>query len=161
MNLSARTWFFFGFLACATMLGIAVYFQFVEKLEPCPLCITQRILVFLVGIVFLAGAIQNPRETGIRVYAVVGALVALAGASVSTRHVWIQHLPPDQVPECGPGLEYVFMHFPFTKTLEFMLSGTGECAEVSWVFLGMSMPAWTLVGFIMLALLSGAQYRNV
>ncbi|MGH8553402.1 MAG: disulfide bond formation protein B, partial [Methylococcales bacterium] len=73
----------------------------------------------------------------------------------------IQHLPPDQVPECGPGLEYIFKNFPLSKTFELLLSGTGECAEVHWTFLGLSIPGWTLVGFILLAVLSGAQYRNV
>lgn len=161
MNSTARTWFFLGFFASASMLAIAAYFQFFEKLEPCPLCITQRFFVFLIGVILLAGALQNPRKIGIRVYAVMGALASLAGASVSARHVWIQHLPPDQVPECGPGLEYVFKNFPLTKTFELMLSGTGECAEVSWSFLGLSMPAWTLIGFIGLGVLSALQYWNV
>ncbi|MCI0654513.1 MAG: disulfide bond formation protein B [Methylococcaceae bacterium] len=161
MHVSARSWFFFGFLACAAMLAIAAYFQFVENLQPCPLCITQRIIVFLAGMILLAAAIQNPAKTGIRVYSVIALVVSLCGAGVSGRHVWIQHLPPEQVPECGPELEYVFKNYPFSKTLELMLSGTGECAEVSWTFMGLSMPGWTLVGFILLAVLSGAQYRNI
>ncbi|MCI0654560.1 MAG: disulfide bond formation protein B [Methylococcaceae bacterium] len=161
MNFSARTCFFFGFLACASMLAIAAYFQFFENLEPCPLCISQRMIVFLVGITMLAAAIQNPGKTGIRVYSVLALLFSMFGASVSGRHVWLQHLPPEQVPECGPGIEYVFKHFPLTKTLELLLSGTGECAKVDWTFLGLSIPGWTLVGFVLLALLGGAQYRNV
>ncbi|MGH8556230.1 MAG: disulfide bond formation protein B [Methylococcales bacterium] len=161
MNASARTWFFSGFLACATMLAIAAYFQFVENLQPCPLCISQRIIVFLVGMIMLAAAIQNPAKTGIQFYSIIALLVSLSGAGVSGRHVWIQHLPPDQVPECGPGLEYIFKNFPLSKTFELLLSGTGECAEVHWTFLGLSIPGWTLVGFILLAVLSGAQYRNV
>ncbi|MGR9106209.1 MAG: disulfide bond formation protein B [Gammaproteobacteria bacterium] len=161
MKFSARTLFFFGFLACAAMLAIAVYFQFVKELEPCPLCISQRVLVLLTGLIMLAAVLQNPAKTGIRVYAVVASTVAIIGAFVSARHVWLQNLPPDQVPECGPGLEYVFKHFPLSKTLELLLSGTGECAEVLWTFLGLSIPAWTLVGFLFLALLGGAQYRNV
>jgi protein dithiol:quinone oxidoreductase len=160
MNLLARTWFFLGFLACAAMLAIAAYFQFVEDLEPCPLCISQRIIVLAVGIIMLAAAIQNPEKTGVRVYSILALLVSTFGALVSGRHVWLQHLPPDQVPECGPGLEYVFKHFPLSKTLELLLSGTGECAEVLWTFLGLSIPGWTLVGFLLLAILSGAQYRN-
>lgn len=161
MNFPARTWFFLGFLACASMLAIAAYFQFVENLEPCPLCISQRILVFAVGIIMLAATIQNPGKTGTRIYSVLGLLVSVFGASVSGRHVWLQHLPPEQVPECGPGLEYVFKHFPLTKTLELLLSGTGDCAVVDWTFLGLSIPGWTLIGFVVLAVLSGAQYRNI
>jgi protein dithiol:quinone oxidoreductase len=161
MIFSARTWFVFGFLTCALMLAIAVYFQFAKGLEPCPLCITQRIIVLLAGVTMLAAAIHNPATRGIRVYSIVTLVICLFGASISGRHVWLQHLPPDQVPECGPGLEYVFKYFPLSKTLELLLSGTGECAEVLWTFLGLSIPGWTLVGFLFLALLSGAQYRNV
>lgn len=161
MNFSARTWFFLGFISCALMLGLAAYFQFVKGLAPCPLCISQRVVVLLVGIVLLAASIQNPREKGIRIYSILAAVVALIGALVSARHVWLQNLPPDEVPECGPGLEYVFKHFPLSKTFELLLSGTGECAEVLWTFLGLSIPGWTLLGFIFLALLTGAQYWNV
>ncbi len=161
MNFSARTWFFFGFLACALMLAIAAYFQFAKGLEPCPLCITQRIIVLLAGATLLAAAIHNPATTGIRVYSMLALAISVFGALISGRHIWLQHLPPDQVPECGPGLEYIFKYFPLSKTLGLLLSGTGECAEVLWTFLGLSIPGWTLVGFLFLAVLSGAQYRNV
>ena len=161
MKLNARIWFFFGALACAAMLAIAAWFQFVQNLEPCPLCISQRVIVLAVGLIMLTAAVHNPAKTGIRVYSISAFAVSLLGAFVSGRHVWLQHLPPDQVPECGPGLAYVFKHFPLTKTLKLLLSGTGECAEVLWTFLGLSIPGWTLVAFLLLALLGGAQYRNV
>lgn len=142
------------------MLSMGAYFQFVDGLEPCPLCISQRIGIFLTGIVFLIAAVHNPGPRGIKGYAVLGGLSALAGGAVSVRHIWIQHLPPDQVPECGPGLEYVFQNFPLSETVKLMLNGTGDCAEVDWTFLGMSMPAWTLIAFLMLATLSFLQFWN-
>lgn len=155
-----RTWFFMGFLGCFGLLSIGAYLQIVEKLEPCPLCISQRIALFLTGAVFLAATIHNPKSAGRKLYAVAGTLVALGGASISTRHVWLQHLPPDQVPECGPGLSYVFDHFPLTDTIKLMLSGTGDCAQIDWTLLGLSIPAWTLMAFLTLATLSILQYWN-
>jgi disulfide bond formation protein DsbB len=90
-----------------------------------------------------------------RRYAFAVILTALMGASISGRHVWIQHLPKDEVPACGPGLSYMFQYFPLTDTLKMMLSGTGDCAQVDWVWLGLSMPAWVLTAFVGLALLGG------
>ena len=142
------------------MLLVGAYFQFVEELEPCPLCISQRIAILLTGIVFLIAAIHNPQSTGIKVYSILGALTALCGAAISIRHVWLQNLPADEVPECGPGLEYVLENFPLSETIKVMLNGTGECADVLWVFLGLSIPGWTLVAFIFLAGLSIAQIWN-
>ncbi len=142
------------------LLGMAAYFQFVGGLDPCPLCISQRIGVLLTGLVFLIAGLHNPGPTGIKRYAILGTITALLGASISTRHVWLQHLPPDQVPECGPGLEFIFQNFPLSETIKLMLSGTGDCAKVDWTLLGFSMPAWTLVAFLMLAVLSLLQIWN-
>ncbi|MGR8981226.1 MAG: disulfide bond formation protein B [Gammaproteobacteria bacterium] len=160
IKLNARIWFFLGFLGCVFLLSMGAYFQFVDELEPCPLCISQRIGILLTGLVFLIAGIHNPGPQGIRCYAVLGGLFALAGGGISVRHIWIQHLPPDQVPECGPGLEYVFQNFPLSETLKLMLSGTGDCAKVDWTFLSLSMPAWTLIAFLLLAALSFLQYGN-
>ncbi|MDD5274922.1 MAG: disulfide bond formation protein B [Methylovulum sp.] len=161
LRFNPRLCFLLGFLGCTFLLGMGAYFQFVDGLEPCPLCISQRIAIFATGLCFLVAAIHNPGEAGVKTYAVVGAAIALCGAAISTRHVWLQHLPPDKVPECGPGLEYMFQNFPLSATLKFMLSGTGDCAEVNWTLLGFSMPAWTLLAFLMLATLSIVQFWNV
>lgn len=158
--LTPRAWFGLGCLGCVFLLAMGAYFQFVDDLEPCPLCISQRIGILLTGIVFLLAFLHNPGRVGVKTYALLGTLAALAGGSVSVRHVWLQHLPPEEVPECGPGLEYIFNNFPLTETLKLMLSGTGDCAKVDWTFLGMSMPAWTLVAFLMLATLSLLQFWN-
>ncbi len=160
IKFNPRSWFFIGFLCCFFMLATGAYFQLIEELEPCPLCISQRIAIFLSGIVFLAAAIHNPATTGRKVYALLGTTTALIGAAISTRHVWLQNLPPSEVPECGPGLSYIFENFPISETLKLMLNGTGECAEVLWTFLGLSIPGWTLVAFLMLACLSLLQYWN-
>jgi disulfide bond formation protein DsbB len=145
---------------CSVLIAAALYFQFTGGLEPCPLCISQRIMVILVGCVMLAAVLHRPGLTGIRVYAVAGFLTALAGASISARHVWLQHLPPEEVPSCGPGLGYMLENFPLGDTLKAMLSGTGDCAKVDWTLLGLSMPAWVLLCFLGLAAVTLAQVWN-
>lgn len=160
MLFSPRIWFLLGGISCFAMLGVGAYFQFVEELEPCPLCISQRIAILLTGVVMLIASIHNPETKGLKVYSILAAVCALSGAAISTRHVWLQNLPPDEVPECSPGIEYMLENFPLTETLKAMLSGTGDCADVLWTFLGLSIPAWTLVAFLILAAISLMQLWN-
>jgi len=160
LKFNSRIWFFLGFLGCVFLLAMGAYFQFVQGLDPCPLCISQRIGILLTGLVFLSAAIHNPGRTGTKAYAILGTVTALCGAAISIRHIWIQHLPADKVPECGPGLDYVMQNFPLSETVKLMLSGTGDCAKVDWTLLGFSMPAWTLLAFLMLATLSLLQIWN-
>lgn len=145
---NGRWLFALGALACLGLLSVGAYLQLVEELEPCPLCISQRLAILATGLLFLVAAVHNRAR---RVYAVTIAASAAIGASISARHVWLQHLPPDEVPECSPGLDYVFAHFPLTDTIRLMLTGTGECAKVDWTLLGLSIPAWTLMAFVGLA----------
>ena len=160
VKISSRNGFFLGFIACVSVLAFGVYLQFVEQLEPCPLCISQRLAFIATGLIFLIAAIHN---RGIKIYAVLAAFSALVGASVSARHVWLQHLPPEQVPECSLGLEYVFQHFPLADTIKLMLTGTGECAKVDWTLLGLAIPSWALItflGLVGLAVFSGWAKRS-
>lgn len=160
IQFKARTWFFLGCLSCFSMLAVGAYFQIVEEMEPCPLCISQRVAILLTGIIFLIAAIHNPAQKGTQRYAIMGAISALLGSAISARHVWLQNLPPEDVPECSPGLSYIFENFPLTETLKLMINGTGECADVLWTFLGLSIPGWTFVAFIGLACLSLYQLFN-
>jgi disulfide bond formation protein DsbB len=160
IKMNARIWFLLGFAGCVFLMSMGAYFQFVGGLEPCPLCISQRIGIMLTGLVFLIAGLHNPAEKGRKTYSILGTLVALCGGSISIRHIWIQHLPPDEVPECGPGIEYMMENFPLAEVIKQMLSGTGDCAKVDWTLLGFSMPAWTLVAFLMLAGLSLLQFWN-
>jgi len=137
-----------GFLgSCFLMLTALGYFQYYLQLEPCPLCIMQRIVVMGLGLVFLFAAIHNPESMGRRIYASLLAVIAIIGLAIAGRHVWIQNLPADQVPECGPGLDYLLEVFPLTKALTMVFQGSGECAEVLWKFLGLTIPGWMLVVF--------------
>lgn len=159
-RLSAHSYFLLILLFCSFLIAVALYFQFGAGLEPCPLCISQRIMVVAVGVVMLAAVLHRPGPSGTRVYSILGGLVASGGAWISARHVWLQHLPAEEVPACGPGLEYMLRYLPLGETLKAMLTGTGDCAKVDWSLLGLSMPAWVLICFIGVALVSLAQYWN-
>ena len=127
---------------------VALYMEHAMELEPCPMCIMQRVMVIATAIVALLAAIHGPGTTGIKVYGGLSVLTAAIGGSISARQIWLQSLPEDQVPACGPGLDYLLDVFPLTEVLTMVLSGDGTCAEVVWQFLGLSIPAWTLIGFI-------------
>jgi protein dithiol:quinone oxidoreductase len=157
MSFSSRTVFLLGFLSCLSMLLVAGYFQFIEHFEPCPLCILQRVAILLIGVIFLIAALHNPNTTGVRIYGVLIALFALVGGSISAWHVRLQNLPADQVPSCGPGLNFMLDNFPLTEAITMVLRGSGECAEVLWRFLGLSIPAWTLIAFSTLLVMGLSQ----
>ena len=146
-----RTLLASGFAACVAAMATALWLQHVDGIEPCPLCILQRGAVIVLGVLMLAGAIHDPATPGRRVYGLLIAAVALAGAAVAGRHVWLQSLPPGEAPECGPGLEYMLDAFPLTQVLDMVLRGSGECAEVHWTFLSLSIPEWTLLLFVAFA----------
>lgn len=155
---SFRFQFLLGFLACAALLGYAFYTQFreVNPLEPCPLCIFQRIAFFALGIVFLLGALHAPAKAAWRrVYGVLALLAGGIGIAVAGRHVWLTHLPADQVPSCGAPFEFMRQTMGPLKLIQKVMTGSGECAKVDWTFLGLSMPAWSLFWLVVLTLWAG------
>lgn len=141
-----------GALACAGMMGFALYAQHGLQLDPCPLCVFQRIAVIALGTLFLIAAIHNARGWGRFVHAALIALAAAAGAAVAGRHVWIQSLPADKVPACGAGLDYMLETMPLSEVVTKVLTASGECGEIVWQFLGLSMPAWVLIDVIVIGL---------
>ena len=155
MNLpNSRYLFLIGLATCATLIISAFYLQYVEGLEPCPLCMAQRIMIYLASALFLLGASHNPQQTGRRIYAAIILLANLGGAGLASRQLWLQSLPKDQVPACGPDLSYMLEVFPWQEIITVMLRGTGDCAEVQWTFLGLSIPGWSLLWFVILAALA-------
>jgi disulfide bond formation protein DsbB len=132
------------------MIAFALYLQHFEGQEPCPLCILQRVAWITLGSLFLVAAIHGPARVGAAVYGALLILVAGAGAAIAGRHVWLQNLPRDQVPACGPDLDYMLRQFPLSETLRRVLSGTGECAESGWTFLGLSIAGWSLVWLLLM-----------
>lgn len=147
---SQRALFSYGFVLCAALIAIALYFQHVLELDPCPLCVIQRVLVMALGVVMLVGAIHNPAGVGRAVYGVLSFIPAIVGVGVAGRHVWLQNLPEDEVPACGPGLGYLMDSLPMNEVISEVFRGSGECAEVQWQFLGLTIPGWTLVIFVAL-----------
>jgi disulfide bond formation protein DsbB len=135
-----------GFLACAGMMGFALYAQHVLLLDPCPLCVFQRIATISLGLVFLAAAIHGPGRVGARVYALLILLTAGFGVGVAAWHVRLQNMPSDEVPGCGPGFEYIMDNFALFDALSMIFQGSGECADVVWRLLGLSMPSWVIIG---------------
>jgi len=131
-----------GALVCLALLGYAWYAQMHLGLDPCPLCIFQRVGIAATGVLFLLAAVHQPRARGALVYGVLILAAALVTLGIAARHVWIQHLPPDSVPSCGATLDYMLEVFPLTDVIRKVLTGSGECAQVTWTFLGLSMPAW-------------------
>ncbi|HEV2272312.1 MAG TPA: disulfide bond formation protein B [Steroidobacteraceae bacterium] len=134
-----------GFLICAGLIAYALYAQFHLGLDPCPLCIFQRIGIAALGVVFLIAALHNPRRRGARVYAVLVAIAALATVAVAARQVYLQHLPPGAIPSCGAPLSMMLKFMPLTTVIRKVLTGSGECGIVNWTFLGLAMPAWVLI----------------
>ena len=148
--MTARTANSLGALACAALLAYAYYAQYVMHLEPCPLCIFQRVGIFAIGVVFAVAAVHDPAAWGRRVYAGLLALVALATSGVAVRHLYIQSLPPGTIAACGASLDFMLKVFPLTDVLVKVLTGSGECAKITWRFLGLAMPAWVLIAAVAL-----------
>ena len=139
-----------GFLICAGLIAYALYAQFHLGLDPCPLCIFQRIGIAALGVVFLIAALHNPRGWGRRAYATLIAVAALATVAVAARQVYLQHLPPGAIPSCGAPLSMMLKFMPLATVIRKVLTGSGECGIVNWTFLGLAMPAWVLIWAVFL-----------
>ena len=140
------------------LMSYGLYLEHVEYLDPCPLCITQRLFYILIGIFALVGLVGFRSRLTQRIAAVLMFLSAIGGIVTAGRQVWLQHLPPDQVPACGPGLQYWLDNNPWLETLSLLFKGDGNCAEVQWQFLGFSIGEWSLGWFVIFLLLSVYQF---
>lgn len=150
---SARLVSLYIFLFCTAAMAIALYMQYAMNMEPCHLCVTQRIFYIAAGLTGLAAFIHGPARVGRKIYATLGTVFAIAGAGFAIRQIYLQHLPKDEVPMCGPSLGYMMEEFPLSEVLAAMLSGDGNCAEISWQdpVLQLSIPEWSVICFILLA----------
>jgi protein dithiol:quinone oxidoreductase len=150
--LQARTLNLAGLLWSAGLMAYALFVQYVLHEEPCPLCILQRVAVIATGTIFLFAWLHNPAGAPMRrVYGTLIVLAALAGVGVAARHIYVINAPAGAVAECGASLEYMMDVLPLHEVLGKVLSGSGECAKVTWRFLGFSMPFWVLVNLLGLA----------
>jgi len=146
--INTRLFYISIFLICGALLGFGLYLEHGKGLEPCPLCVFQRIAFISIAMIALIAALHGPDRMAVWFYNGLISLAALIGGGIATRQVWLQHLPADQVPECGPGLDYMLETFPLGQALQMILSGSGECAEVGWSFLGFSIAEWSLLWFL-------------
>ena len=141
------------FVVCVALLGVAFYMEHVMGLEPCPLCWLQRFGFMGAGLVGLLAFLHGPSGIGVRLYGLLLAVTAGAGLGVAGRQLWLQSLPADQVPACGPSVDYMLEVLPLFEVLSTALKGTGDCAEVVWRFMGLSIPGWTAVFFSLLVVI--------
>ena len=138
------------FAVCAALIGFAIYLQETEGLEPCPMCILQRYAFVAIGIVALIAAIHGPRGVMLKVYGALAILASVAGGGVAIRHSYIQHFPP-KIETCGTDLEFLVSNFPLSQALPKIFTGTGSCSKVDWTMMGLSIPEWALVWFLIFA----------
>lgn len=143
--LAGRSGYLIGFLACFGLVALALWIQTRYNLEPCPLCISQRIVFMALGVLFLVAAIVNKVP---RFFAAIQVLTALGGAGVAIRHWWIQVHKEEMVADCGVGFDYMFENFPLEKALKLVFKGTGDCAAIDWTFLGLTIPQMSLIAFV-------------
>ena len=146
MKITPRIVFAAIFLACASLIGLALYLQEEVGLDPCPMCILQRYAFITLGVVSLAATIHGPQRLALKLYGALAALVAIGGAGVAMRHTWVQHFPP-QTASCGADLDFLVSSFPLSKALPKIFAGTGNCSQVDWTLLGLSIPEWALIWF--------------
>ncbi|WP_437879487.1 disulfide bond formation protein B [Pseudomonas sp. LRF_L74] len=147
-----RTLFLIVFLGCVGLMGVALYLEHVVGLEPCPMCIVQRICLIAVGLVSLVAALHAPGGVGRRIYSVLMVLFAVAGAGTAARQVWLQSVPPEQLEACLPSLEFMMDALPLQEIVRLVFHGTADCAEVSWTLFSLSLPEWSLLAFLGLIL---------
>jgi disulfide bond formation protein DsbB len=149
-NIPRRWLNLIGALTVAALFGSALYLQHVLRQDPCPLCMVQRVIYILIGVVFFIAALHNAKQFGAKVYSILIVLISLSGVGVASRHIWIQHLPKDQVPACGPGLDFMLQNFPMSEVWQELMHGSGECAAKGWTFLTLGIPEWSLVWYVLL-----------
>lgn len=147
-----RTGYLLGFLASFGLVGIGLFIQQKYHLEPCPLCISQRIAFMALGVVFLIAALHNPAALGRKIYGALHIIAALAGAGIAARHIWVQNHASEIMAECGVGFDYMFENFPLQKALQLVFKGTGDCAKIDWTMFGLTIPQLSLIAFIGLAI---------
>jgi protein dithiol:quinone oxidoreductase len=144
---TGKTGYLLGFAACFATVILALVIQTVYKLEPCPLCITQRMFFMGLGVLFLIGAFIKPASLLQKIFAALQVITALGGAGWAIRHWWLQAHQGEIIADCGVGFDYMFDNFPLEKMFKLIFKGTGDCAAIDWTFLGLSLPQLALIAF--------------
>ncbi len=153
LRIVSNRWLYLaGALFASGLMGFGLYLQYFKHQDPCPLCMVQRLIFVAILVVFALAALHGPKRAGERVYGALLVLLSLTGVGVAVRHIWIQHLPKDQVPSCGPGLDYMIETMPMSDVLKELMHGSGECAVKGWTFLSLGIPEWSLLCYLALGI---------
>jgi len=150
--LKGKTGYLLGFIACFGIVALALVIQTHYALEPCPLCISQRMVFMGLGVLFFISAFIPPAHLLKTIFAGLKVLVALGGAGVAIRHWYIQANKESMIADCGVGFDYMFENFPLEKALKLLFRGTGDCAAIDWTFLGLTLPQLALISFTAFAI---------
>lgn len=150
--LGSRAAYFAGFAASFGLVGLALFLQVQYNLDPCPLCISQRIAFMALGVLFLIAGLHNPAGLWRKIHGVLQLAAAATGAGIALRHMWIQAHPEEVMAECGAGFDYIIESFPLQRALELIFKGTGECSAIDWTLLGLTIPQQSLIAFVGIAL---------
>lgn len=153
-NINSRLVNFLTFLYVSSLIIFALYLQYFQGLQPCPLCMLQRVVFIAVGIIALLATLHNPSKVGIRIYSIINTIFCCIGLGLAGRHIWLESLPPDQAPACGPSLEIMLEYLPLTDVITKAIIGTGDCAKIDWTMFGLSIADWSFAGFSFLLLVS-------
>jgi disulfide bond formation protein DsbB len=150
MNLlTHRLSYLYAFLSTLGLFVVAFYLQYGKGIAPCPLCILQRLMLAVLGIIFFFGWAYNFKKMGRIIVGTLSFLFSALGALLAGRQVWIQHLPADKTPDCGVSLEYMLHVLPIDQVAKRIFEGTAECSLVDWSFFNLSLADWTLICFIL------------
>ena len=148
-----RTIFFIITFFCAISLAYAYYAQYYQNLEPCPLCIAQRLIIAVILLLSLLYGIHNPKTVLSKVYSLVLISFAAFGIKTAAHHQWLMNLPPEQQPlSCGMPLDVLFRRVPLDSFLHTVLQGDAECGKVTWIIFGITPPIAVILlcGFVIL-----------
>lgn len=152
--IKSRLFFTLHFIVVSLMLGSAYFLQYGLKMEPCPLCILERVLLIGAIAVSLLAILHNPQRLGQKIYASLTTLIALMGVGFSGRHLYLQSLPKDQIPECIPGFDYLIQNFPIYEVIQLIFKGSGQCAQTGPLLMGLSLAQWSLIAFLGLLIIN-------
>lgn len=139
-------------VSCVALLLFGYYLEFYQQLNPCPLCVFQRLCYAIICLIYIFYILGNTSPLAKQLLSIASFSFAGIGCALAGRQVWLQHLPEDKVPECGPGLEYLLEVYPLFDVLKTVLKGSGDCAETQWVFLNVSIAEWSLLSFSLIAI---------
>lgn len=145
---SGKNGYLLGFVACFALVGLALWIQTRYNLNPCPLCISQRIIFMGLGLLFLLAAFVKPNTLFKKIFTLLMVLTALGGVAVAVRHWWLQAHRESMIADCGVGFDYMFENFPLQKALALVFRGTGDCAAIDWTLFGLSIPQMSLIAYI-------------